>query len=68
MAASIKRVAAAGAFTVALLSTETQDAGVAYTLMPAAAALEVKQGMEATSKLENQSEIEQKTEIKTEAT
>jgi hypothetical protein len=45
MAANIKRVAAAGALTVALLSSETQDSGAVYTLMPSVAALEVKESI-----------------------
>jgi len=60
MASSIKRVAAAGALTVALLSSEAQDANGAFSLIPSVAALEVKESMQATAKLETKSEVEQK--------
>ena len=68
MASSIKRVAAAGALTVALLSSEAQDANGAFSLIPSVAALEVKESMQATTKLETKSEVEQKSQIKTEVT
>ena len=45
MTASIQRVAAAGALTVALLASESQDAGPGYSLIPMAAAVEVKESM-----------------------
>lgn len=45
MAASMRRVAAAGALTVALLASDSQDAGTGYSLIPMAAAVEVKESM-----------------------
>ena len=58
MAANIKRIAAAGALTVALLSSETQNVGAVYSLLPAVAALEAKESIQATTKLEITSEVE----------
>ena len=68
MASSIKRVAAAGAFTVALLSSEAQDATSGFSLIPSVAALEVKESMQASAKLEAKSQTEQKSQMKTEVT
>ena len=61
MAASIKRVAAAGALTVALLSNESGDAGSTFSMMPSVAALQVKESIQASAKLETKAEVEQKT-------